>query len=390
VDSLIRHFDCSLDRDLMVVPHRGIAYQSDMSKGRVEYGDAYMIKVQAYEGNAIAKAVIAGRCEMLGRHLYPGHRVLDFGAGTGEFVRTANAEGYAVKGFEVMKQAVARLKEQELYADNPHEFDAVCLWDTIEHMENPHLLLQGIRKGAHLFVSLPMFEDLNTIRLSKHYRPGEHLYYFTCQGFIDYMKLYGFRGVEASRHEIVAGRENIGAFAFVKDLPDYHDHLAAYQEMHSTRYYGSSATELHLKTIAKLVRELKPKSILDYGCGRSDLVAHFWRDGERKLGRYDPAIPTYKTMPIGSWDLVLACDLMEHIPMLSVERVLAEIKVQSAKVIFTISTKLARAKLPDGRNAHVTLLTKSEWLRWIAEVFGSAREIPSEWEHELIVVAGTK
>lgn len=206
-------------------------------------------------------------------------------------------------------------------------------------------------------------------------------------GFTDWMALWGFRLAEESNHEVEAGRESIGAFAFVKDLPDYHDHIAAYGDMHASRYYGSSAVELHLDTIATLVRELKPMSILDYGCGRSDLVAHFWRDGNRRIARYDPAIPTFKSMPEGVFDLVLLCDVMEHVPMAGVDVVLNQARAKASAAILTISTKLARAKLPDGRNAHVTLLRKTEWVRWIASYWPDVREIPSKWDHELILVA---
>jgi hypothetical protein len=204
------------------------------------------------------------------------------------------------------------------------------------------------------------------------------------------MAMYGFRLLEQSSHETDAGRESIAAFAFCRDLPDYQDHIAAYSEMHSTRFYGSSATELHLETVAGVVRELKPQSILDYGCGRSDLLAHFWMDGARTLERYDPAIPAFKRMRGDRVDLALCCDVLEHIPMAYVDRVLDEIKAKSGRCLFTISTKLARAKLPDGRNAHVTLMTRNEWKRWLGDAFGPVRELPSEFEHELVMLAGVQ
>jgi hypothetical protein len=206
--------------------------------------------------------------------------------------------------------------------------------------------------------------------------------------FPDYMALYGFRLLERSSHETDAGREDIAAFAFVRDLPDYHDHLAAYQHMHATGFYGASATELHLDDVAGIVRTMRPVSIIDYGCGRSDLVAHFWRDGERRIARYDPAIPKFQPMPEGEFDLALCMDVLEHIPMADVDRVLGEIRRKSDAALFTISTKPSRAKLPDGRNAHVTLLRESEWRRWIADVFGKVKALPSKWEHELMLAAG--
>ena len=388
MDSLARRFDAKPDRDLVLCEHRGIAYQADMRAKRVRYDAAYFDKVHAYEGTAIARAVNAGRIALMDRYLADSAQVLDYGAGTGDFVRTARRSGFLMKGFEVLPQAATWLKKEDLFAWDVNTFDAVTLWDVIEHLQDPEIVLRAVRKGAHLFASVPVFDDLKAIRASKHYRPGEHLYYWTAQGFIDWMALYGFRLLEQSEHETDAGREGIAAFAFVRDLADYHDHLAAYQQMHATSFYGASASELHLDDVARIVRTAKPRSIIDYGCGRSDLVTHFWRDGERRIARYDPAIPRFQPMPEGEFDLALCMDVLEHIPMSSVDRVLAEVRRKSDAAIFTISTKPSRAKLPDGRNAHVTLLRPTEWMRWLAEIFGSVKALPSKWEHELMIAAG--
>lgn len=388
MDSLVKRFDAVPDRDLMLCEHRGVAYQADMRAGRVRYDAAYFAKVHAYEGTAISRAVNAGRIDLMDRYLADDAQILDFGAGSGDFVRSARNSGFHMKGFEVIRETRAWLDKSGLFAQDVHAFDAVTMWDVIEHMEDPELTMRAVRRGAHLFASVPVFEDLKRIRESKHYRPGEHLYYWTAQGFIDWMALYGFRLLERSAHEMDAGREAIAAFAFVRDLPDYHGHLAAYQEMHATRFYGASATELHLDDVAGVVRVMRPESIIDYGCGRSDLVAHFWLDGKRRIARYDPAIPQFQPMPDGEFDLALCMDVLEHIPMSDVARVLGEVRRKSSAALFTISTKPSRAKLPDGRNAHVTLLRPAEWMRWIGEVFGKVKAMPSKWDHELMLAAG--
>lgn len=386
VDSLILRFDAVRDDDLMLCHARGIGYQRDMTK-RVSYDEKYMRKFSAYN-TTIAGRVNAGRCALVGKYVRPGASVIDVGAGSGAWVRDAVKAGFDAKGCDVNAEAIKCLLEDGLYSFDTNAVEAVTFWDSLEHMEDPQLQLKAVAKGAHAFVSLPIFGDLRAIRSSKHYRPGEHLYYHTRDGFVDWMALYGYRLLEESDHETDAGREAIGAFAFVKDLPDYHDHIGAYQQMHASRHYGGSSTELHLEAIGRIVRDLAPHSILDYGCGRSDLVAHFWRDGERRIGRYDPAIPAFKTMPEGTFDLVLCCDVLEHVPMFSVDRVLREIREKSQRAVFTISTKPSRAKLPDGRNAHVTLLNKGEWTRWLQSYFGRIQEVGTAWEHELLMVAG--
>lgn len=386
-DALIKRFESVLDGDLAFTS-RGIAYQRSMASKRVEYGPEYFAKVEAYDGTSIAKAVNAGRIDLLRRHLPEGAKVLDWGAGSCAFVRDASEAGFAMSGWDVMLQSQQRLDSR--LSQDPYLFDAVTMWDVIEHLEQPSTVIKKVRKGAKFFVSLPVFDDLAKVRESKHYRPGEHLYYFTSIGFVSWMALWGFRLLEQSWHEVDAGRESIGAFAFCRDLPDYHDHIAAYKQMHSMRHYGSSATGEYLTMVADVVRELKPRSILDYGCGRSDLVAHFWLDGERRIERYDPAIGPYKVIPEGRFDLVLCCDVMEHIPMQSVDQVLAEVQARGDTALFTISVIPARAKLPDGRNAHVTLLSKEEWTRWARDVFTRVRVLRTKHDHELVLIAGAR
>jgi predicted RNA methylase len=389
VDRLIKRFDGVQDGDLVLCEARGVAYQRDSRAGRVSYDRSYYDKVCAYEGTPIARAVNAGRVALLRNWGKPG-RLVDWGAGSGEFVRAARAAGYEAFGYEVLADAAAVLKAAHMWEENFTTYDQVTLWDVLEHLDDPGLLLRSVKKGALLLVSLPIFASLDAIRRSKHYRPGEHLHYWTRAGFVAWMALYNFRLLEESDHEVAAGREEIGAFAFRRDLPDYYDHIGLYDQMHSSRHYGESAVGLHLDAIARVVRDLNPASIIDYGCGRSDLAAHFWLDGARRIARYDPAIPRFKDKPEGKFDLALCTDVLEHIPMLGLEQFLAELREKSDTALFTISTKLARAKLPDGRNAHVTLLTPGEWTRWLASVFGRVERFETAWEHELLVLAGAR
>lgn len=195
----------------------GIAWQADMSRDRVPYDDAYMQKVAAYEDTQIARAVNHGRVAMISRHLKRHAWVLDYGAGTGAFVRAANAVGFYAYGYDVMPQAARSLRNAGVYAEPARHFDALTAWDSIEHMEAPEMMLKAVRPGAMLFLSLPVFEDLTAVRASKHYRPGEHLYYFTADGLERWLRGYGFLLMETSSHETDAGRESIGAFAFRRE-----------------------------------------------------------------------------------------------------------------------------------------------------------------------------
>lgn len=376
MDRLIRRFDAVRDDDLRLCRHRGIAYQRHMDI-RAQYDAAYYAKCAAYDA-AIASRVNAARRAFVRRHCGLSS-LLDVGAGACQFVKAADCFG-----FDVNPASADALRALGRYSADFDKFEALTFWDVLEHVPEPHKYLQRIAPGAFVFATVPVFDDLDAIRASKHYRPDEHLYYFTRQGFIDWMALYGFRFLEYSDHEITAGRDSIGAFAFRRDLPQYRDMVGQYRQLHESRHYGASGS-LYLEYLTPLVRALGPRSILDYGCGRSDLAAHFYADGRRRIARFDPAIAEYKVLPPGPFDLAFCIDVMEHIRMHDVDRVLGEIRERAPHAVFVISTKPARSKLPDGQNAHVTLLTKSEWTRWIASVFGKAEAVATQWEHVLLL-----
>lgn len=201
------------DGDLRLCESAGVAWQADM-RVTMDYGDAYFYHYAALEGSDVAVALNAGRCAMLARHAAPEAAVLDIGAGSGAFVRAARSWGFNAMGFDIIPRTVDKLKESGAYADNPEAFDVITFWDSLEHIPQPESVLGRIRKGAVVLVAIPIFRDLRRIRESKHYKPGEHLYYFAEHGFVAWMARHGFRLVGTSTHETDAGRESIGAYAF--------------------------------------------------------------------------------------------------------------------------------------------------------------------------------
>lgn len=203
--------------DLYIIESEGYAYQT--SPRCIAYDAGYLAKVAAYEGSDIAKRVNDGRCALLMRHLSPGSSVLDIGAGTGAFIRAARSWGFRdTVGYDTVPEANERLNTEGLYAmpARGYTFDAITMWDVIEHIPEPAGLLGGLVPGTKLFASIPLFADLHRIPESKHYRPNEHLHYWTADGFVGFMGRLGFRLLEQSDHEMVAGRDSIGAFAFVR------------------------------------------------------------------------------------------------------------------------------------------------------------------------------
>lgn len=213
MDRMIAQFGAIPDGDLMLCGNRGVAYQRDMSV-QVTYDGAYFDKCAGYEDQEIARKINAGRAAIVNKYIGSACPALDVGVGSGEFIKNRpNTLGY-----DINPKAVSWLRERMLWSDAFDAFDAFTMWDVLEHVENPYDYFRRMHPGSYLFLSIPIFSDLSRVRESRHYRPGEHLYYFTECGLVDWMALYRFHLLERQDFEISAGRDSILSFAFKREL----------------------------------------------------------------------------------------------------------------------------------------------------------------------------
>lgn len=152
------------------------------------------------------------------------------------------------------------------------------------------------------------------------------------------------------------------------------EYLAQNVKMHATRAgWGKGG----LKFIGPIVHEcanLDTNEVLDYGCGKGELVYGLREIGMMAYG-YDPAVPMWDTLPDAcSFAMVTCTDVMEHVEEQHVDAVLGHIRKLARKgAFFSISTVPAVAHLPDGRNAHVTIREPSWWLAKLATHFRKVR-----------------
>lgn len=125
----------------------------------------------------------------LARHLRCG-RVLDVGCSAGFFLQIAREHGWDVAGLELSSDTAQMGREQfslpieegdlltHPYQD--HSFDAVTLWDVIEHLPDPLAALRSAWKlltpGGCIALSTPNIDGLYP-KLS--YYPGEFLRHWT-------------------------------------------------------------------------------------------------------------------------------------------------------------------------------------------------------------------
>jgi Methyltransferase domain len=140
--------------------------------------------------------------------------LIDVGIGSGAFIERRNAAvPHSTFGYDINPAGVAWLNRRGLWFNPYHTaVPAMSLWDVLEHIRDFRPLLANAQKW--LFLALPIFADRQHALRSKHYRPAEHVWYFTRAGLLAAMHHLGFELVTESEMEILAGREDIGAYAF--------------------------------------------------------------------------------------------------------------------------------------------------------------------------------
>jgi len=206
--------------DLWVLEEQEIAYQKNDSV-LVSYDEAYFDKYVHYEGTELANKINDGRLAISLKYAFPTSNILDIGIGSGEFLKSGYKKSKSLfYGFDVNPKAIVWLKNMRLWVDPydhvPANMNIICCWDSLEHMQDPGKFLNVFKSGMYLITSIPIFKDLWELKKSKHYRPNEHLMYFTDKGLRNYLDMYGFDFVEQQDFEIKAGREAIESFVFQK------------------------------------------------------------------------------------------------------------------------------------------------------------------------------
>lgn len=190
-------------RDLLWRPDLGIGF---LPSNGLTYEDDYWEKYQRYKFTELGQKLNDYRIEVVKLDLPEKALICDVGIGSGHFVET-----FAHHGFDVNPVAVGWLKRFGYFA-NPYveKFDALTFWDVLEHIDNPTPLL----KTDFVFVSLPIHTDVDACLRSKHLRPNEHLWHFTHEGFILYMRLHGYNLLRYDDGETRLGREDIVSYTF--------------------------------------------------------------------------------------------------------------------------------------------------------------------------------
>lgn len=177
------------------------------TKPAMTYDGDYFAKYQEMDKTPMGEALTNARCEFVSAH-HSGVGLVDIGIGGGRFV-----EQFECMGFDVSAQAVEWLKGRKAWHNVMwHGCDAITCWDSLEHIPDPDALINNVK--SWVFVSMPIYLDKEHCLASKHYKPGEHLHYWTQDGLIKWFESLGFELFGLTNIESVLGREGITSYAF--------------------------------------------------------------------------------------------------------------------------------------------------------------------------------
>lgn len=123
-------------------------------------------------------------------------RLLDYGSGTGYFLRAAKRNGWQVVGVEPNKKAASKaikkndlqIYEDKLKLENEKKFDVITLFHVLEHVHELKItidfLLSKLKKRGSIFIAVPNYDSYDSQIYQEQWAALDvprHLYHFTYQ-----------------------------------------------------------------------------------------------------------------------------------------------------------------------------------------------------------------
>ncbi len=175
-------------------------YASENYISHTDSGNGLINKL--YQG--VKKLSLSRKLNLIAKYHKPGSRLLDVGAGTGDFVAAALKKGWEATGVEPGQVARERagLKKIELL-DNLDRlvgyYDVITLWHVLEHFPDLDTeldsLLSYLRTGGTLVLALPNYRSWDAVHYGEFwaaYDVPRHLWHFSSKSIGILFRKRGF------------------------------------------------------------------------------------------------------------------------------------------------------------------------------------------------------
>ena len=160
-----------------------------------------------------------------------------------------------------------------------------------------------------------------------------------------------------------------------------------YIKLHNDNKSFGSTGEHYLKEVCLFIDFLKPKVVLNYGCGKCSLINKLKEIYPSiQFYGYDPAIENKNILPVNKADFVINTDVLEHIPVSDVENTIKEISLISKNCYFYLNHAPAMHILPNGENAHCTIKPASWYYNIMDKYFDMVIPLKGRSEFTSVVI----
>ncbi len=175
--------------------------------------DAYVSHSKTRSGmiNALfhlSRTYTLARKRNLVRRYSSGRDLLDYGCGTGDFLKTMRSSGFSCSGIEPNEDArqkamspenISILDEDGLEHFNKSSFDVITLWHVLEHVYPLTTRLSQfnelLREDGRLFIAVPNHRSWDAKRYGPYWAAWDvprHIYHFNRNSITDLMLRHGF------------------------------------------------------------------------------------------------------------------------------------------------------------------------------------------------------
>ena len=136
------------------------------------YNLSYLEETRRKAVSPLGRQIYQARWDLV-KEFCPEGMLFDYGCADGAFLRQAPG-GYCTTGWDINPESPYH--ENEFY----YPIDIMTMWDVIEHLPSPLAPIVEF-KPKWLFICTPNAEttDHKTFRYWRHFKPIEHLHYYT-------------------------------------------------------------------------------------------------------------------------------------------------------------------------------------------------------------------
>lgn len=161
-----------------------------------KYDLEYLKEYERRGATELGKSINRERWSLVQKYIGSLHqaKILDWGCGDGAFIRSKE-NGHYVDGYDVNPNSAYR---DESLRKLP--WDAVTLWDVIEHLKHPDDFIRRLQ-CKYLFLSTPNAESVNLLSGWKHYKPDEHQHYFSVLSMLSMLGRCRYKVVDVNTNE---------------------------------------------------------------------------------------------------------------------------------------------------------------------------------------------